>query len=220
MDTEFPFQSPVKPKMLIGVSGVAGSGKDSVGDILVKNHGFQKFSFSDQLYEEVSKAFNISIDELKDRRWKEKPCPKLTLRNCTSYEFVKVSSHALFNIFGFGFGAYPMSPRQVLQIWGTEYRRQQDELYWIKQSKYWFDALPPGSRAVNVSVRFPNEMDWIHEEGGFCARVVRPGYEPVNEHASDHLLVDGHFDYILDNNRDLACLEAVVDEFVKIIQKL
>lgn len=219
MNTDNPFQAPVKPKALIGVSGVAGSGKDSVGDVLVKKYGFQKFSFSDQLYEEVSKAFDVRIEDLKSRSLKEVPNDHLKLKYCRDSGFTRALSHALFCTKGYGYGGVPMSPREILQLWGTEYRRHQDPNYWIKRSKDWFDALPPGSRAVNVSVRFPNEMDWIHAEGGVCARVVRPGYEPINAHSSDRLLVDGHFDFIIVNHRDLVYLESAVDEFVKRSQK-
>lgn len=43
--------------MLIGVVGFAGSGKGTVADILVRDHGFKKLSFADALKDAVATIF-------------------------------------------------------------------------------------------------------------------------------------------------------------------
>lgn len=52
-------------KMLILVSGKAGSGKDTVGDYLVSKYGFRKYAFADRLKEI---AFLLGWNGVKDER--------------------------------------------------------------------------------------------------------------------------------------------------------
>ena len=52
----------MKP-IIIGISGKAGSGKDTVADILVKEFGFKKFVFADALKEMVMKHFGLTYEE-------------------------------------------------------------------------------------------------------------------------------------------------------------
>lgn len=176
---------------LIGLGGYAGCGKDTAGDELVARLGFEKFSFSDALYLEVSAAFDIAIDFLKDRDHKEQPTEFLALWRCRDEGFVDRMIDA-------GWGQYQAhSPRDILQAWGTEYRREQDPDYWVKRARDHYRArIAAGAVGlVNCSARFENEAKWIREEGGLVLRVVRPGVTAVNAHVSDkplpEELVDG-----------------------------
>lgn len=56
----------------------------------------------------------------------------------------------------------------------------------------WVDALLARlpARAVVTDVRFPNEVDAIHDHGGLVVRVVRAGVVPVNGHVSETALDD------------------------------
>ena len=165
--------------MLIGLSGPAGVGKDTVADYLVETHGFTKFSFSDALYREVSEAFGISIEELQRRETKEKPHKWLTLRFCLDSRFKEVAAGCLGWDMGSSVGITPewdrrLSPRWVLQRWGTDYRRAQDPDYWIKKTALWVQAWLDVTRddgeqhggLVNTSVRFPNERAFIESANG------------------------------------------------------
>ena len=44
-------------KMLVGITGKAGSGKDTVGDYLVKSHGFKKIALADPIKRLVKDVF-------------------------------------------------------------------------------------------------------------------------------------------------------------------
>lgn len=76
--------------MIIGLTGAAGSGKDTVAGVLSLEHGFRQIAFADALYAEVSTAFNVSVDFLKIRETKEAPTSKLALRRCVDPAFVRV----------------------------------------------------------------------------------------------------------------------------------
>ena len=43
--------------MIIGLSGIQGAGKDTVGDILISEYGFVKLSFGSALKDVISALF-------------------------------------------------------------------------------------------------------------------------------------------------------------------
>ena len=178
---------------LIGLAGPARSGKDTVARRLVEAHGFRQFSFSDALYREVSEAFRVSVEFLQDPRIKDTPREEMALRNCFNEEFVRLATVELDNQTKRSFGVYlyptgiPLSPRWILQTWGTEYRRAQDPQYWIKRADEWLDrAINYGAvNFVNTSVRYPNECQWIHWTGGKVWHISRPDCPVVRAHSSE-----------------------------------
>lgn len=154
--------------MLIGLSGPAGVGKDTVADYLVETHGFTKFSFSDALYREVSEAFRVPIEELQRRETKELSHVRLQARYCADESFRAIMLDTL------PMWEHEFSPRWVLQRWGTDYRRAQDPDYWIKKTAAWVQAWLDVTKddgeqhagLVNASVRFPNERAFIEKLNG------------------------------------------------------
>src|SRR5690348_6899955 len=79
---------------LIGLTGKAGSGKDTIADRLVVNKGFTKLAFAAPMKEALNKLFGFDPSDWYDREWKETPLP--------------------------GIGK---SPRQLAQTLGTEWGR-------------------------------------------------------------------------------------------------
>ena len=196
--------------MIIGLTGAAGSGKDSVADILVLKHGFRRIAFADALYEEVSTAFNVPIDFLKNRETKEKPSVRLSLGRCMDGEFANVVR--LVNHRGnrpIGRSTIPYSPRQILQWWGTDYRRAQCETYWIDKVR---DRLLSGHGQgwVITDVRFQNEADLVRELGGRLGLVTRPGVKPVADHVSEAFWQTCNPDILIRNDGDIDDLMADV----------
>ena len=64
--------------MLIGVVGLIGSGKGTVSDRLVEQHGYQKDSFAKSLKDAVAAMFNwdrnlLEGDTDASRQWREQP---------------------------------------------------------------------------------------------------------------------------------------------------
>lgn len=160
--------------MLIGLSGPAGVGKDTVADYLVETHGFTKFSFSDALYREVSEAFGVPIEDLQRRETKERQHGALTAQGCKNPEFAALMREAPDERVSNYVWPRQFSPRWVLQRWGTDYRRAQDPEYWIKKTALWVQAWLDVTKddgeqhagLVNTSVRFPNERAFVEKLNG------------------------------------------------------
>ena len=139
--------------MIIGICGLIGSGKGTVGDILVEQ-GFTKVSFADKLKDGVATIFGwnramLEGDTDESRQWREQPddfWTQETGRNIT--------------------------PRIVLQEFGTECMRDGfDDSIWVSLlKKQMLDN--PGDYVV-PDVRFRNEQDMIRELGGEIWRVQR-----------------------------------------------
>lgn len=183
--------------IVLGLAGAAGVGKDTVADYLVERYGFEKFAFSDALYREVVAAFGLeSEDILRDRTMKEEPTELLALKNCRDEDYVKVGRGLISgenpDTF-FDLDTISLSPRFVLQTWGTEYRRAIDPDYWVKKTEEWLNAVPRlfaypeqvPQFYVNTTVRFPNERQWVHDTGGNVWHVMRRSAPAVNLHVSE-----------------------------------
>lgn len=209
---------------LIGLAGPARAGKDTVADYLVGKYGFKKFSFSDRLYEEVAAAFEIDPSELNDPLTKDQPT--ICLADCLDRAFYDVAHkkvcEEVINVAGFQVWTGHVSPRFLLQTWGTEYRRAQDPDYWIKCAKRWVvrqltDALPSlyTVKIVNTSVRYPNEAQWIRESGGFMWHVTRDECPVVRAHSSEIPVPKSVNDVTLKNHSSREALYQQVDEAVR-----
>lgn len=185
---------------ILGLAGEAGVGKDTVADYLVEKYGYVKFAFSDMLYAEVQLAFGLEgQDLLRDRSTKEISTPRLALKNCADGEFASLAGQLVLaaapNIQG-PVSEEGLSPRQILQWWGTEYRRAQNPNYWLEQNDVFLEKVLklyayPEQRPqyfVNTTCRFPNEQAWIHAKGGNVWHIRRKGVGAINEHISDQRL--------------------------------
>lgn len=165
---------------LIGLSGYARTGKDTVGKILVEQYGYTHGSFAAKL-KELAEEINPIID----------PMGGYTLGEvlwASGWEWVKDNR--------------PES-RRFLQALGTGVREVIGADTWVRLA---LRSLPDGSRAVFSDVRFPNEAGAIKKAGGAVWRIERDGYGPVNGHVSETALDDFEFDWYLYNNSDLGAL--------------
>lgn len=178
--------------LILGLAGQAGAGKNEVANHLVQRYGFVQFAFSDALYHEVQQAFGLEDQSLlRDRATKETPIPQLAIGECHDKGF----QDRMMN--GFvakepAAGSMVRSPRQILQWWGTEYRRAQDENYWVKRVHEFVKAmhfLPPYPELrpalfVETGTRFENEREWIKALGGNVWHIHRGSDEVLHDHAS------------------------------------
>lgn len=165
-------------RRIIGLSGYAGSGKDTAAAVLLEQ-GWSRVSFADVLRE-----FLYAQDLYLPRcglRGVFRPRRLNTLVDAHGWQHVKATEPSV---------------RALLQRTGTEAGRG------VLGSDVWVDAAferAPAGDLVVTDVRFPNEFDAIKARHGTMVRVERPGTRPVNAHKSETAL-DGHpFDATLVN---------------------
>ena len=144
--------------MIIGFVGFIGSGKDTAADYLVNFHGFRRDSFANTLKDAVAAVFGWDR-VLLEGRTKE------------AREWREQRDEWWSNRLG-----KDITPRHILQYWGTEVCRQgfHDDI-WIASLEN--KMRKTGDNIVISDVRFPNEIKSIKAAGGKVVRVVR-GADP------------------------------------------
>lgn len=158
---------------LIGITGRAGAGKDTLADYLVNRFDYRKYSLSTTLKKLIADRFGYRVEMLDDRTFKEMP------REQFGYHASPDFSSELF------------SPRSWMQWLGTEVGRHiGGEDVWVNMMEREWRGLnaymrlvPP--RMVVPDVRFDNEARRIHLLGGVVLRVVRDDVVAVAKHVSE-----------------------------------
>lgn len=165
--------------IIIGLTGLAGAGKDTVADTLVTHAGFRKIAFADALRLEVAHAFGLGdrYGILSDRTTKEQPNGLLAMIHCKDQGFVGQVAAIEDAWLNMEFLERPYSPRQVMQLWGTEYRRAKQPGYWSDQVRMQIAAgiVEGDTRWVITDCRFDNEARGIRSIGGEIWQVMRQG---------------------------------------------
>ncbi len=208
--------------MIIGVCGFIGSGKDTIADYLVNIHQYRRESFANTLKDACAAVFGWDRTMLEGRtkqarEWREQVDEWWSKR----LDMV-------------------ITPRWVLQQWGTEVcRRGFHDDIWIASLE---NKLRTSQDDVVISdCRFPNEIKAIRNQGGVVIRVIR-GPEPVwyddavavnagpknmrwsiaknnmdklDIHASETAWVGTEFDATLDNNGTLDQLYQQVNDLLQ-----
>lgn len=211
---------------LIGICGFIGSGKDTVAEYLVREHGFVRESYAGPLKDAVAAVFHWPRSWLEgltaeQRAWREQVDPwwaqRLNLPNLT--------------------------PRWVLQQWGTEVcRRSFHDDVWIASMEH---KIAQSRHDIVISdCRFPNEIKSIKQQGGVVIWVRRgdlPAWYQLawhenathkdeqwlledsqqlmqqrypHVHASEWAWINSDFDVVIDNNGSLESLYQQINDLV------
>ena len=209
--------------MIIGITGLIGSGKDTVANYLTTFHGFKRESFAASLKDAVSNVFGWDRELLEgsttySREWREQIDPwwaeRLDMPNLT--------------------------PRWILQYWGTEVCRKSfhDDI-WIASVE---NKLRNTKDNIVISdCRFVNEIKSIKNAGGITIRVVRgpnPDWydaaisynkgpdsnalwsigktklDKLKIHASEYSSVGLNYDHVVDNNGSIEDLYATIKSII------
>jgi hypothetical protein len=196
---------------VIGVCGLIGGGKGTVADILVGEFGFEKLSFADSLKDVIASVFTwprhlLEGDTKESREWRE------TVDNWWSARL------AIPNL----------TPRWVLQYWGTEVCRVGfHEEIWVASLERKIKSIGIGSvnkphNFVIPDTRFPNEIQMIRKLGGqvwavrrgedpdWLVNLITKGEEPNDIHPSEWSWVTQNVDTLIDNSGTIEDLKSKV----------
>lgn len=212
-------QKAMQIQTIIGLTGLAGTGKDTVANLLCTHLQFARYAFAEPMRHEIGDAFGIDHRLLTDRPTKELPTPELALARCVDQAFVGTMYRHLTNHDAkdfFNQHEAPRSPRQIMQWWGTEYRRENfGPDYWSRKLINRVYAQQTNGQRLHVvtDVRFPEEVRAIELMGGEIWQVKRPqssDQPAVSAHSSE---VDGSAfkpTVVINNSHDIKHLQHLV----------
>ena len=187
---------PTQPK-LIGLTGKAGHGKDTVASILADEWPLLRRAFADELKRDAfwtlvqapQSPYLRTFESLNPR-----PDPIAFINNIKHLPVV----------------------RAFLQNYGQALKHAQPD-YWVMRL---FRSLDPVAFGYAVTdVRYANEADAIKHRGGIVVRVVRPNFDnglsaEAQAHPSETELDDYPWDTVLVNDGTLdQLLEEIRDNF-------
>lgn len=177
---------------VVGLSGWARSGKDTVADYLVENHGFMKMSFAEPMREALARLnplISVSVDQV--------------------YSYVSELAQALEHNTWEDLKSKSPQIRPYLQRFGTEVGREMfGEDFWVD---YALDRIPDGAKVVFADTRFRNEANAIQALNGKVWRVAREGVTAANDHISEHDLDSYEFSAYIRNYKTLEYLYEIVE---------
>lgn len=134
--------------MIIGILGLKGSGKDTIGNYLIENYNFKKLAYADSLKDAICCIFGWDREMMEgstteSRLWREEIDPY-----------------------------WGVSPRQMMQKIGTDlFRKHFSDDVWIKSLKLKLQKIK--TNVVITDCRFDNEINLIKELGGKVIMVER-----------------------------------------------
>lgn len=179
--------------MIIGINGVKGAGKDTLGTYLADNYGFELLSFAALLKESFAALFDIPVEDLESLKNDPVAMVTLTYRSGLQIE---------------------MTVRTALQRYGTEAHRDVFGTdFWIEQA-YRVHSLDYSKLYAWTDARFKNELLSVRTLGGINVRVDRTVAEDGDAHVSEEAPPAELIDYTLDNNRDIEWLLMQADALV------
>lgn len=177
---------------LIGLTGRAGSGKDTVADILVARHGFKKIALADPMKRFCQEIFGFTVEQLWGPSEKRnEPDPRWD----------------------------GLTPRKALQTLGTEWGRTMHPDAWIRRLIAEWSLL--GDSVVVPDVRFQNELEAIRAAGGHVIRVTGHAVGVLEGGVPGHVSeagVEGD-DTLIDNSGAIDALPGLVARALAIVER-
>jgi hypothetical protein len=176
--------------MIIGLTGYAQSGKDTLAGMLIGLHKYDNRAFADPIRKLLYEMNPLVKDEYRVKG----------IVDAYGWDKAKVDFPEL---------------RTLLQTLGVGARTVFNDQFWVSQG---LAGLSAGDKIVITDVRFPNEADAIKDLGGQIWRVKRLGIGAVNEHVSETAMEGYKVDQIFVNNGSIedlmALLQARMRQFV------
>lgn len=191
-----------RPPVVIGLTGKAGHGKDTVAAILHGKYGFKRFAFADRIKETCAVMYNIPLSSFHSRELKEKKVDR-----------------------------YGLTPREMCQVVGTDIVRNHiNKDFWLNSIKYEIEDIVDESKSKSMfksitnvvisDLRFDNEAEMIKNINDAAAIIVHVdaslrlrSEEKVtgSNHESENGIHRGLIDIYVDNNGTLDDLYKEID---------
>lgn len=174
-------------KTIIALAGKAGSGKNSVADILDQEIGdCAEFAFADRLKFMLAVGLDVNLNDM-DRAEKEAPVQHLEQLDPK------------------------ITPRYLAQTLGTEWGRAIHPDLWVHLLAQDI-AQTTAPVAIITDCRFPNEVRWVKSQGGVVWWVERDGIAAVRPHASENSIGPQDCDRTIANLGTLEDLAITVEQ--------
>lgn len=174
---------------LIGLGGKLTAGKDVVADYLVEKHGYVKLGMSDALHDAMM-VLNpiVYVNHTYDEEF-------TYVEAIQEYGYVKTKE------------LFPEA-RRLLQALGTEVGRKMfGENVWVDiMTRKIQERRDAGLSVAVTGIRFPNELEMIHDLGGWSVWVHRPGLESTDTHDSENSVRMEDFQVIVNNDSTIEVL--------------
>lgn len=204
--------------MLIGLSGPARVGKDSIAQVLIDHHGYRRVAFADKIREALY-ALNPWINPKHVIDPKKDPDREWEIH--TAFRAFPTGTWQLQHVVdrvGWDMAKELPEVRGLLQRFGTEVGRTVwGDDAWIVA------AFPQGvdwrDNVVVTDVRYDNEAGFIRGSGGVIVHVSRPGFGPINGHVSDAGIRREYYDYEVANDGGLGDLRGKIEGVLGAIQQ-
>lgn len=203
---------------IIGLTGYAGSGKDTAAKILTDLIGGEVIAYADPL-RELAAAINPVVGA---DTYGSSGC-------CDEHEevdFTLLTYNEAIEQYGYTKAKlYYPALREFLQRLATEGVRDMvtpwlqslgfdiaDRALWIRLMQQRLESEPTENRVI-TDVRFPNEAQLVHDFGGMVVRIERDSVAPANAHESESL-AGLNEDFIIKNNGTVDDLKKSLAAFV------
>lgn len=183
---------------IIGINGYAGSGKDTVAQIIQElqpDKNWQIKKFSGKLKQMASLITKVPAEKFEEQEFKEKGTISIVPNTYGANSFKKYQV------------------REFLQYLGTECVRD------LLGEYVWVDALlkdynPKKDNWIITDMRFPNELHGVLAKLGVSLRIERVDIKPINAHLSETALDEHLFDGLIENKGSLDFLKNEVENFL------
>lgn len=202
--------------MLLGLTGVAQSGKSTVAEYLVNEYGFKEYLFS---------------DGVKLALYRMNPIIMATHKHGDYSQDVVQYLQDVVDDFGWDQAKQIPMVRELLQRMGTEAGREvHGQDVWVDRTfnqmfkecgwdwKFEYDKLTKHATSdiVIPDLRFDNEAERIKHHGGVVIKVDR-GNRPVNGHSSEKGIDATLIDVTLYNTGTLEDIKQGIDRTLEYI---
>lgn len=190
---------------VIGINGPARVGKDTAANYLVKEKGWLRLAFADNLKEMCASVFDLDLQLFHNGDLKEIPWarPKIFDRRAALAvkEWIGRTHPTVFELNDdfILLDKQLHSPREMIQYIGTEICRGFIKSYHVDIVAA---SLIEGSNYVLTDVRFPDEAGLAKSVGGYIINIYSDliQKEDFRSHSSETSMGDWKFDYIINNS--------------------